>query len=251
MLSTPLSPSFQSSQTHIPPPPNRHRTFITPPSMFAAANNTWWHIHSSEANLYLPSCDFGPLLNFVGESRVGGRWGRCAGAAAAAVAVAHTLASCVGCPALSSSAQLLGNCAPNHPTYCRRALRRSRHMLQEGLHASAGPPPVARLLPRRALVRGAAAARQEPAACRHLCFAAQSAAGIPPMRQPASWRRPAWRRGGGCQPPDSQRCCIHGASPARLSGCSQLFFSKCTTFYLYCTCHVLPPHRSCMHQEQK
>ncbi|KAL4433787.1 hypothetical protein ABPG75_000228 [Micractinium tetrahymenae] len=34
----------------------------------AAANNTWWNIYSSAGtDLYLPDCDFGPLLNFVGQ----------------------------------------------------------------------------------------------------------------------------------------------------------------------------------------
>jgi len=38
------------------------------PSPPAAANNTWWNIYSSRgATLYLPDCDFGPILNYVGR----------------------------------------------------------------------------------------------------------------------------------------------------------------------------------------
>jgi hypothetical protein len=37
----------------------------------AASNNTWWNIYASGkpgARLALPSCDFGPQLNFIGSS---------------------------------------------------------------------------------------------------------------------------------------------------------------------------------------
>jgi hypothetical protein len=42
-----------------------------PPPSPPASNNTWWNIYASGkpgARLALPSCDFGPQLNFIGSS---------------------------------------------------------------------------------------------------------------------------------------------------------------------------------------
>lgn len=57
------------------PPPNRRRStaavcpLSTPAHAAAASNNTYWNIWSSaRTKLFLPDCDFGPDLNFIGES---------------------------------------------------------------------------------------------------------------------------------------------------------------------------------------
>ena len=50
----------------LPSVPCAHARALPHP-LAAAANNTWWNVHSSSRNeVGLPPCSFGPLLNFFG-----------------------------------------------------------------------------------------------------------------------------------------------------------------------------------------
>lgn len=74
MLPHLLLPDYHATLLHTRPPGITAQPTLTeacaacPPSRLAGANNTWWNVlPRNNALTPLPVCEFGPLLNFVGN----------------------------------------------------------------------------------------------------------------------------------------------------------------------------------------